>query len=788
MADERDIEGSSLDAIIADEIRTSLAYDQSELASKRANAIAYMRGEMPDLKPRPNGSTQTSHDVADTISKVLPGVVRIFTAASKMVSYERVRDEDDRWASEATEYMNHSFFVENDGYHVLLNATNDSLLLGNGLACSYWDAPEIENKTFRDLSELELAVKGEEGWEPVAAQPGKPQMVEDMDPVTGNLVALELPTYTVKMQRTISPGRIVDKTGKPENLIINTAATSIDDARFVGYLHDDKSRSDLMEMADAYGWDTSLIEQIPSYNMMGQTEVAIARTGDREQNTSSPVASGDPIDLYEIYMRVDIDGDGIAEMIQVWYAGGRGDGTVLGWDEWEDEVPFTDIPCYPVPHRWDAEGLFDRLVDIQRVKTTLLRQALDNIYAVNMPMREVEQGSVLNPDILVNSKFGGLIWKKAGSNPIIPHVIPFTADKAFAAMEYMDKVRIERTGVSSASAALDPEALQNQTATASQLQHDVNYSQTEFIARNQAELGWKKFFRKRLKLAIKHEQVRSIPSDEGDEIRGEDGSVEASEFRTVSPPKWDANMKVSINVGLGTGSRDRDMSMLNVILNGQIGMADRLGMAGMQSKALEFLPRIRMTAVKLAESSGLKNPEEYYPEITDEELAQMKAAAEAPKVDPAIELENVKGANAKALKEVDAQVDMQTAELQAQNAVLKNQAELEADMETANAERQSKLQLESIKQQSENQRFFAKLAQDRELALLQMGMAERESSEKDEDGKPVKKPVDATSAMLMDGLQRLGEMVGGLSASMSAPTEIVRGPDGRAVGTRKVVN
>jgi hypothetical protein len=149
---------------------------------------------------------------------------------------------------------------------------------------------------------------------------------------------------------------------------------------------------------------------------------------------------------------------------------------------------------------------------------------------------------------------------------------------------------------------------------------------------------------------------------------------------------------------------------------------------------------------------------------------------------PELLLEQMKGENAKALKQVDAQVDMQTAELQAQNAVLKNQAELDADMQTAEAERTSKLQLEQVKQQSENARFFAKLAQDRELELLKLGMTDREGA----DGEA--KPVDATASMLMDGLTRLGEMVGGLSASMTAPTEIVRGPDGRAVGTRKVVN
>ncbi len=119
---------------------------------------------------------------------------------------------------------------------------------------------------------------------------------------------------------------------------------------------------------------------------------------------------------------------------------------------------------------------------------------------------------------------------------------------------------------------------------------------------------------------------------------------------------------------------------------------------------------------------------------------------------------------------------------------VKNKAELEADLQTSEAERMSKLQLEQVKQSAENQRFFAKLAQDRELALLQMGMAERESSEKDADGNPVKKPVDATSAMLMDGLKQLGDMIGGLTAHMSAPVEIVRGADGKAVGTRKVMN
>ena len=40
----------------------------------------------------------------------------------------------------------------------------------------------------------------------------------------------------------------------------------------------------------------------------------------------------------------------------------------------------------------------------------------------------------------------------------------------------------------------------------------------------------------------------------------------------------------------------------------------------------------------------------------------------------------------------------------------------------------------------------------------------------------------------MDGLGKLGEMVAQMNAMMTAPVEIVRGPDGKAMGTRKVLN
>jgi hypothetical protein len=254
--------------------------------------------------------------------------------------------------------------------------------------------------------------------------------------------------------------------------------------------------------------------------------------------------------------------------------------------------------------------------------------------------------------------------------------------------------------------------VQNQTATAAQQHHDAAVSQTELIARNMAELGWTKFFAKRRNLAKKYLKGQiKIPSKNGDAPPPEEGpDGKPSKYRTIQPEQWSDDMACTINVGLGTGSRDRDMAMLNNILQGQVGMADRLGAAGMPAKAIEFIPHIRKTAVRIAESSGLKNPEEYYPEISEDEIKAMIAQASQPKPDPALALEQAKGEVAKQLKQVDAQVSMQQAEVKAQGDIVKNRAELEADMQTAAAERQNALILQQQQQDFEREQAAANRA------------------------------------------------------------------------------
>lgn len=679
------IDDDELKALLSNEIRSANTYDDTELSGKRARALEYFQGVMNDTPSMPGRSSVVSKDVADTIGWMLPGIIRVFTASDQMAVFEPQRPSDEEFAKQATDYCNFVFMKDNPGYRTLWNATHDSLLLGNGIVKHWWDdKEECEYTEHTGLTEEQLAILAQEGdVEIVAQKPGAPQRVAVPDQM-GNLVPIDLPTYDVKIKRVTMDGRLRVECIEAEDFLLDREATTIEDARFCAH-RDHVSRSDLIEM----GFKRELVESLPVDRFSTMQEEKLAREDDaRTYFNMVGHESTLLVELYECYVKVDVDGDGIAETVRAFYAGASGAGELLDWEVWEDDVPFSDIPCEPVPHRWDARSVADDVNDIQRVKTVLTRQFLDNLYWVNNPLNVAQEDTVVNPDMMVSPKFGGTVWlKKSATIPPAPLPIPFIGDKALLGLQHFDNVREMRTGVSRSTMALDPEALQNQTATANQNQKDAAYSQIELIARNQAELGWRRVFKQILKLIVKHQDRPRV-------IRLRDEWVE------MDPRSWDAGMDVQINVGLGTGSRDRDMAMLNTILGVQVMMVDRLVQGGFGAKAVEMVPKINLTAQKLAESAGIKNPEQFFLDIKDEEVEMMKQQASQPQPSP----EEIKAQTQLQIAQQQAAIDAQADERKAQIEATQAQADI--------ATNDRKMQAEMLKSQ---QQFEF----DKELAILE---------------------------------------------------------------------
>jgi len=653
MAQRKRMTEQEIGTLVQAEIAAAIEYDRSDFKKDRIRAIEYYRGEMRDLPSEEGRSSVTTHDVQDTIGWMLPGLMRVFFSADNLGQYDPQQPEDEEAARQATDYVNYIVLRECDGYQVFWDVFHDSLLHANGVVKHWWDRTEkVETHMLSGLTDDQMAVLLNDDDIEVLAHETSESYLPGPD---GSEQPVLL--HSVKIKRTYEDGCLRIKAVPPEEFLIDARATDIEDARFVGH-RSLRTRSELIEM----GLDREEVDNLPTWgNTMSFDRVDVARKEQVGAFVSSPGLdkSTEEVEIIESYIKVDYDGDGVAETLRV-LVGGAGNTKVLDWEVWETEVPFTDFVAERVPHRWQGRSVFNDTEDIQRVKTTLLRQMLDNLYQSNIPDRVVDESVIENPDALYDRAIGNVIRVKGNvSNAVATSVVPFIAKEALTGLDYMDQMIERRTGVSRSTMALDLEALQNQSATAVNAAQSAAYSKIELVARNFAEMGFKRFFRCILKLIVQNQ-------DRPRTIRLRNQWVE------MDPRGWNANMDFNVNVGLGSGSRDRDAAILMQIAAKQEQIIAQAG----PMNPVCGIDKYANTLRKLIEMSGLRNPDEYFGEVDQQTLQVMAQQQQQP--DPKVMAEQAKLQIEAQKSQAQIQLEQQKAAASIETQRQKNALDMEA--------------------------------------------------------------------------------------------------------------
>lgn len=685
-----------LKRLLSHEISNAIAYDSTELSDKRARVLEYIQGEMRDTPANPNRSSVVTKDTKDIILWILPGIMRIFRSSGAMFEFEPQTPEDEQGAQQASDYINYKF-DRSGGYQLVYDAAFDAMAHSYAIIKTWWDETEqFSVSEHTGLDEMALAqLLSDPNVEVLAQDAKESDFLDEM----GQPVAL----YDVKIKRIKAKGKMCVEVIPPENFLMHKDDVDLHNTRFVCH-RDEKTRSELIEM----GFDRAKVDALPSDNVGQFAEEELARLEDRVEVEDSMDPSTDLIEVFECYVQTDMDGDGVAETVRAYYAGSHGSGELLDWEVCEDSHPFDAIQCFPMPHRFDGMSIADDTMPLERIKTVLTRQMLDNLYAVNNPQREVEEGSVINKDALINPKFGQPLFKKRGSAPIVPHMVPFVGDKALLGIQYVDEEMQKRTGVSKMAMALDAEALQNQSATANQNAHDASRAKQELLARNMAE-GWRKVGQKMLRLFVKHQDRQ-----ETIRLRGK--------WIPVDPRHWNAEMDCVVNVGLGTGSKDRDMAMLNQVLQHQTMMAAQLADRQEPQKALEYLPKIVKTLIKIGESAGLRNADDYHVEFTDEDLQRMMQVASTPQPDPKAQAEQAKMQMEMQKSQFDMQAQQQKMAMDAEMERAKVAADMERMRMQADADITIKREQLAAELELKREQLGAELQLKREQMVAEMAL------------------------------------------------------------------
>ena len=586
--------------IIGQEINNSMGYMGGNLSAQRKKSLEYYMGE--PLGTEIDGRSQVvSTDVADTVETILPNLLKIFTASDQTVKCEPVKAEDVELAEQATNYINYIFNKDNNGFSILYTWFKDALIEKNGIVKVYWDESEkVEQETYQNLSQEEykilidsddVEVVKEESFvdEKAKAEFEEIKIIAaDQGQDLGKLPTPKLHNCIIK--RTTSSGKVKIENIPPEEFLIERNAKTIEEANFVAH-RVLKTRSDLIEM----GFDRDIVDDLPTQNTVTINDERLQRYADIDESpiNDSPDESTEDIEIYECYVKIDMDGDGIAELRKVIVAGGNAN-TILE-NMPCDFIPFCSLTPIPMPHRFYGRSVSELVEDVQLVKSTVMRQLLDNMYLTNNNRVAVMDGMVNLDDLLTNRPGGVVRTKQPPSQVMMPMQNQTISQQAFPLLEYLDTVRETRTGVTRYSQGLDADSL-NKTATGVNTLMSQSQMRMELIARVFAETGIKDLFRRIFELTVKYQNKERI--------------VELNnKFVAVSPTEWKNRYNISITVGLGAGSKDQQIVMLNNILQKQL---QAFQLQGNKEYPMVNLKNIYNSLAKIIEEAGLKNVENYF--------------------------------------------------------------------------------------------------------------------------------------------------------------------------------
>lgn len=642
-------------------VRDAVEY-QEQLSPDRIRAMEYYNGDMKDMKPREGWSAAVSRDLRSTISKAVPSIMRTLVGSDKIVEYQPQSENDEESASQATDYVNEYVMQESGAVDAIHDACHDALLLRNGVL--HWYVDErilVEGSEHTGLDELSLAF--------LVADDGV-EVLEQREDVGQD----GMPIYSVKIKRKRKERNVRLVSVPMDEFLVSSDALSVDDAALVGQWRK-VTRSDLV----AIGYKKEDIDALPTAEINFSTDAErYTRRKYTNDERREELRENEKIDYYDLYVRIDADGDGIAELRHICLAGGFKGVNILV-NDYASDVPYADVVSERNPHQWEGISIADDVIEIQKVKTALLRYALDNIYWQNTRQPIVDPSGIENPEAVMQPEFGRPILLKNGRKPnevVGWNDVPFVAGPITEFIGYWDSQIVERTGIDDASAGLPPDALQNVTAKASALMEQKGIARVEMIIRTLANGGLKKAFRGILRLIVENQ-------DKARTVRLRDKWVE------VDPRAWNAEMDATVNTGLGAGTRERDMAMMQ----GVMAIQEKLLAAfGPLNNPFVGPDNLWSSLAGLVTASGLKSPTMYFTK-PDKEAIAAKAAEAQSKPDP----EQIKAEYQKQIEQVKAEAAMMKEKAQAEADIIVKQktAEIEAMQE------QFRTQLEAAKKSEE---------------------------------------------------------------------------------------
>ena len=646
-------------AIVSSELSSaSGASENDAIQAGRQKALAAYLGDKGTVVE--GRSSVVSTDVADAIEWIMPEVMKAFTQNNEVVTFDPVGPDDRRQAQIESRYVYDILMKDNEGFIALHEFFKDALLQKNGFfKIWYENEPCVTVENYTGLNPLEFGMLQQD---PELEIIGMTERTHSDEHGT-------MQVYDVNVKRTRHTGKIRIKCIAPDDMRINRMHDSVclKDARFIAHAMT-MTKSDLIEA----GFDKEIVDSLPTESEEFRESKNYRFSMQGENVAPYGGSSKDPsmytYDVSECYMRMDIDGDGIAERVKITVAGFDNPTHILDIEEVE-EWPFVSATAILMSHKLFGLSVYDRLKEIQEQKTAIWRNILDNMYLKNN-QRTIAVEGMVNLDDLLISRPGGIIRAKR-TDAVAPYVTPDLGSDVYRMVDYLDQVRAGRVGVSPEGSIADQSI---GDAVGSEGVERLLTQKEELVGlmvRVFAETGIKPLMQMIHRLLMKHIDA-TVDYEYHDE------------WVQVAPKNWFQRNRTTVRVGTGSGNRQQQASALTAVLGYQEKLLANPG------QALVTEANVFTALDDLAKVSGMPGAGAYFLDPDSPAGKENKQRVDA----------NMQQQQQKELQE--AQMLAQTNAKIAEAEQGKAQAAL-ANVKLTAENKQLQMQLDAIKNSSENE-------------------------------------------------------------------------------------
>jgi hypothetical protein len=434
--------------------------NSADLARERQKST-YEYGMIPQFHLAPQGVSQiVSSDTVEAVEGYLAIIAELMFNNNKLARFIPVGPSplDFHHAKVASDLVNYTIFKQNSGWEILNTWVKSALLWKNSVV--RWEFIEDFEYSFEEYDSISQEnldiVLADEELELLGKLSYDQELV--MNEETGN--AEYATVYKdVRLKRKHNKTRINIKNIHPEAFRITRDAHSLDDAAFVG-IQTDMTRSEVRkfypDIADdidwdrigdgSYDWATKYTEEQAARKRLVGEEYYMGGNG----NELFASEANRPLTVIECWLRVDRDGDGIAELKRFIIAGG----TILLEEDCES-VPLATLCPFEVPHEFFGLSVADMIRPATMATTAIMRGFVENVYLTNYSPKLADP-NVVDFSALQNMKPKQIIATNGNPQGAVASLTPDTISQGTVPLlELLQQHKEQATGLSKAAQGLN---------------------------------------------------------------------------------------------------------------------------------------------------------------------------------------------------------------------------------------------------------------------------------------------------------------------------------------------